>query len=66
MKKSQTEQILNWLKKGHKLNPLQALRKFGSFRLGARVFEIKEMGYNINKKMKKKNGKYFAEYSLEG
>ena len=62
---SQNKIILNYLKKGKKLNPLKALKKFGCFRLGARVYDLKKDGYNISCKMVAKNGKHFAEYSLE-
>ena len=65
MKKSQTDMILKALKKGRKLTPLDALQEFGSFRLGARIYDIKQMGYNIITSMvKSSNGKTFASYKL--
>jgi len=62
---SQTQDILRALKKGRKLTSLDALAEFGSFRLGARILEIIEMGYPILKKtVKSSNGKHFTEYRL--
>lgn len=65
MKESQTDQILKALKKGRKLTPLDALSEFGCFRLGARIFDLKERGYNIvTNTVKSSNGKSFASYEL--
>ena len=63
MRNSQTISILNHLKKAP-ITPLEALEKYGCFRLGARIFDLKQEGYNINKKMVSSNGKTFAKYSL--
>ena len=63
---SQSKQILNYLKSGNKLNPLQALKKFGCFRLGARIFDLKEQGHNIESTLITKKGKTFSEYSYIG
>ena len=41
------DQILSALKKGQKLTPLDALRRFGCFRLGARIHELRSKGYAI-------------------
>jgi len=62
---TQAEQILKALKKGRKLTPLDALAEFSCFRLGARIFDLKERGYNIVTKMvESSNGKRFAQYRL--
>ena len=47
MRKSQKQQVLEWLQKGWTLTPYQALRKFHSLRLGAIIFELRKEGYNI-------------------
>lgn len=39
---SQKDRILMWLRAGHTITQLQALKKFGIMRLGAVVFTIKE------------------------
>lgn len=71
MKKMLTkkQRVLNYLienKKG--ITPLEALRMFGSFRLGAIIFDLRQEGYNItteNVRRVSKNGvSYFANYKL--
>ena len=44
---SQKNQILKTLMKGQKITPHQALRNFGCFRLGARIYELKKEGWPI-------------------
>lgn len=65
---SQEKQILIHLKTGKTINPLQALNQFGCFRLGARIFDIKEIikesGSTIKVKMVLEGNKRFAEYKL--
>ena len=41
--KSQNERILAHLKKGKKITPLDALEKFGCFRLAARISDYEKM-----------------------
>jgi hypothetical protein len=45
--KSQLDQILAALKEGEQLTPLDALQRFGCFRLGARVADLKKLGHHI-------------------
>ena len=64
---SQKQQVLNHLKK-EPLTPLVALRKYGTLRLAAIVFNLRSEGYtiytdNFNVGTKKKP-KYVAKYSL--
>ena len=62
---TQNAQILAHLKAGKRITPLDALREFGCFRLGARVFELKAEGHNILKEMiETDSGKRVAEYRL--
>lgn len=63
--KSQNEEILDHLRSGRSISPLEALEKYGCFRLGARIFSLKKMGHKIETNMVEKNGKWFAEYRLE-
>lgn len=64
---TQETQVLNHLKK-EPLTPLVALRKYGTLRLAALVFNLRDKGYNIKTNMvnvgSKKNPKTVAEYSL--
>ena len=63
---SQNKQIKAWLESGKSITPLDALNLFGSFRLGARIFDLKnDYGMNIKTEMIEVNGKRFARYSLE-
>jgi ribosomal protein L9 len=61
---SQEQQILKDLEKGKRITALDALKKYGCLRLAARILEIKNAGYNVDKSMVKKNGKTFASYYL--
>ena len=63
-KKSQKENILEYLQIGNKITPLEALYQFGSFRLSAIIFELRQEGYNIITHKKKVDEKTFAEYEL--
>jgi hypothetical protein len=63
--KSQRDEILGHLLTGKAISPLEALEKFGCFRLGGRIFELRQQGYRIKTETVKKNGKAFASYSLE-
>jgi hypothetical protein len=62
--KSQSEQILRHLKTGRGLTPIQALNKFGVFRLGARVHNLRKQGHTIQTKKVKVGKKTFAKYTL--
>lgn len=61
---SQKDLILEYLKSGQSITPLLALEKFGCFRLGARIWELKDHGYNIQMTMVRNNEKHFASYKL--
>jgi hypothetical protein len=59
--------VLNHLKK-EPLTPLVALRKYGTFRLAALIFNLRDEGHNIKTDIvnvgTKRNCKYVAKYSL--
>ena len=44
---SQTRLILAYLESGRSITPLDALNLFGCFRLSARIFELREKGFEI-------------------
>jgi hypothetical protein len=52
------------LKKGKTITPLQSWNLFDCFRLGARIFDLRELGYNIKTTIIKSGKKHFAEYKL--
>lgn len=60
----QNKQILEYLQSGKKLTPLEALNLFGCLRLGARIYDLKQKGFNIKSELVNRNGKTFAEYEL--
>lgn len=61
---SQLKQIKSYLLDGNKITPLEALQKFGSFRLSAIIYNLKKEGMNIKTNMITVNEKRFAEYEL--
>lgn len=67
---SQVTLILNHLKSGKEINPKEALKKYGCFRLGAVIFVLKDEGHNITSRLHyytKPSGKkgHYAIYKLE-
>ena len=44
---TQVKRILAYMQAGNRITPIEALQMFGSFRLGARIAEIKELGYPV-------------------
>lgn len=63
---SQNQQIAAYLNKGKKLTPLQALEKFGCFRLAARIADLRNNGMKIKTStIKLENNKMIAQYSLK-
>jgi len=62
---SQEDMTLEALKKGD-LTAIDALKKFGCFRLAARIYRLKQAGHNIEKRMQRlNNGKNIAVYTLK-
>lgn len=50
----QTKRVANYLAKHRKITPLEAWRKLGIYRLGARIFELRRFyGLTITKTMKR-------------
>jgi hypothetical protein len=65
---SQRAKILAYLQKGYSVTPISALEKFQCFRLGARIWDLKDKGHQIQTDMvdDKKTGKRYASYRLSG
>jgi hypothetical protein len=63
---NQNTQILEHLQSGKSITPIDALNMFGCFRLGARIYDLKQQGYDIQTKIINNANKSFAEYSLNG
>ena len=64
MSNTQKENVLNLLKSGKSITPLEALQEYGCFRLADRIFVLRQDGYNIITNNITENGKTFAEYTL--
>ena len=63
---SQNKQIADYLNKGKKLTTLDALTKFGCFRLASRINDLRNEGMNIATKIiKLDNKKQIAQYSIK-
>ena len=63
---SQRNEILKALQQGDRLTAIDALNRFGCFRLSARIGELIEDGLPIESRMVTlDNGKSVAEYRLE-
>ena len=61
---TQANQILSALKRGEKLTPLQALKRYGCMRLAARIKDLRDAGYEINTTLTRTQGSRVARYSL--
>ena len=69
MSASQNEQILSYLKKHKSITAMQALQMFGCFRLAARIYDLRQKGYEIISQNVKILGggeeKSIAKYTLK-
>ena len=61
---TQQTRILNHLRSGKTLTALEALERFGCFRLAARVSDLKQEGFDIRSARVQINGKRVAKYRM--
>lgn len=66
---SQTQQLRKYLERHQRIDPMTALHKLGIYRLGARIYDLREAGVSIetNRKHVKTRSGYkarVAEYVL--
>lgn len=60
---SQANQILGYMMRGNRITPIEALNLFGSMRLSAVIFVLRERGYIIQtEKVKTHTGKWVSAY----
>ena len=60
---SQASQIADYMMQGNKITPLEALDLFGSLRLSAIIFVLRERRYKIQvERVKTSTGKWVAQY----
>jgi hypothetical protein len=60
----QADAILQHLKSGKTLTPLQALKAGFGLRLSARILELRQAGYDVKTTMVKRGRSRVAEYRL--
>lgn len=63
---SQCKRILAYMQGHGSITPLEALEYCGSFRLSARIKNLRDSGYAIQTVSETKNGKTYARYFLKG
>ena len=61
---SQNKAILEYLESGQTITAIEALNKFGSFRLAARIKNLRDSCHVITTTYIIENGKRFAQYNL--
>ena len=70
MKQTQCQQILDYMKRFGSINPLEALKDIGCFRLASRISDLRKQGYpiiseRVNYMTKLGEAKHFNEYRLK-
>jgi len=65
IRRSQTALILEHLKAGKTINPIEALNMFNCFRLSGRIADLRRQGYNIVTDYETAKGKHWANYRLK-
>ena len=68
---TQERGVLEWLQSGHTITPLEALQKFGSLRLSAIIFDLRQKGHDIITFREESVDKYghkkaYARYAMRG
>lgn len=62
---NQRDQILEHLKSGKTITPLEALNQYGCLRLGARIWDLRRAGFSIGSEMiETVSGKRVARYRM--
>lgn len=61
---TQKDEVENVLKNGQSITPIEALNKFGAFRLSAIIFDLREEGLDIVTNMIQGTNNRYAEYKL--
>jgi hypothetical protein len=62
---SQEKQIRHYLESGGRISGIDALDKFGCYRLSSVIFNLRDKGLDIKTKMIKNGQKSYAQYYLE-
>lgn len=64
-KANQQWRILDHLIRNRTISPLEALDVYGCYRLGARIYDLRQAGIKIKTIRKQNDEKSWAEYRLE-
>ena len=62
---AQNDAILNYMMGGKQITPIEARSLCNCERLAARIYDLRQYGWNIRTHKVNKNGKCFASYELE-
>lgn len=63
--RSDKERVLDWLRTHGSIEPLTALREIGTFRLGARIWDLRHDGHDIETvRFETSSGSRVARYVL--
>jgi hypothetical protein len=67
---TQNARLLDYLREGRSIDPLTSWTQLGIYRLGARVFDLRQAGYNIVSSRKAVRNRFgesisVASYKLE-
>ena len=71
MRRTQTQQIQDYIEEHGSISQAEAVTAIGCYRLSARIKDLKDMGIPITKTMESKRNRYgypvsFARYSING
>jgi hypothetical protein len=61
---TQTDRIRRHLERGKSITPLEALSRYGCFRLGARIWDLRREGMAILSERVTRKGKTFSSYRV--
>ena len=50
-RQTQCEMVLDWLRRERAIDPMTALDRLGIYRLGARIWDLRQAGHNIERVM---------------
>ncbi len=64
MKETQAQAIHRYLRAGNTITPLEALERFGCFRLAARIYDLRQLGVEIDEEFIRVGGKQVSRYRL--
>jgi hypothetical protein len=67
----QNEQILDYLRKNGSITQAEAVERFGCYRLGARIWDLKRRGIRIRRRMEEGLNRFgiktrYARYTIQG